>query len=76
MKYVAILEPTDTGFSVYVPDLPGCVSSGRTREAAARNIREAITLHVESLRAHHEPVPASQTIAIEVEASPHRAQSA
>lgn len=62
MKYVAILEPTDTGFSVYVPDLPGCVSSGRTREAAAR--------------AHPEPVPASQTIAIEVEASPHRAQSA
>ena len=76
MKYVAILEPTDTGFSVYVPDLPGCVSSGRTREAATRNIREAISLHVESLRAHDEAVPAAQTIAIEVEASPHRAQTA
>lgn len=76
MKYVAILEPTDTGFSVYVPDLPGCVSSGRTREAAARNIREAITLHVESLRSHDEPVPSPRAVAIGVDASSPRARIA
>ena len=43
MEYTVIIEPADDGtFSVYVPDLPGCVSTGRTREEAIESIREAI----------------------------------
>jgi len=52
------MEPADDGtFSVYVPDLPGCVSTGRTREDALDSIREAIRGHIQTLRELGEPVP-------------------
>ena len=58
MEYTVIIEPADDGtFSVYVPDLPGCVSTGRTREEAIESIREAIAGHVQTLRELGEPVP-------------------
>ena len=44
MTYAIVIEKTETGYSAYVPDLPGCVSVGRTREEMDRNIREAIEL--------------------------------
>ncbi len=68
MRYTAVLEPTETGFSVYVPDLPGCVSTGRNREAAERNIREAIKAHIELTRQYGEPIPppGSSTLQIEL----------
>lgn len=40
-----------------VPSLPGCVSQGSTREEAIANIREAIDLHLEALKAHQQPIP-------------------
>jgi predicted RNase H-like HicB family nuclease len=68
MKYIAVLEPTETGFSVYVPDLPGCVSTGRTREEAERNIREALAAHIDLTRQYGEPIPppGSSTFQIEL----------
>lgn len=57
MEYVVIIEQSDTSFGAYVPDLPGCVAVGETREEAMRLIREAIELHLESLRENGEPVP-------------------
>ena len=58
MKYTVIIEPADDGtFSVYVPDLPGCVSTGRSREEAIESIREAIRGHVQTLRDLGENVP-------------------
>ncbi len=50
MKYLIVIEPTDTGFSACSPDLPGCVSTGATREEVERNMQEAIELHLEGLR--------------------------
>ena len=44
MRYAVVIEKTDTGYSAYVPDLPGCASVGGTREEMDRNIREAIEL--------------------------------
>lgn len=62
MEYMVIIEPADDGtFSVYVPDLPGCVSTGRTREEAIESIREAIHGHVATLRELGEPVPPSRS---------------
>ncbi len=59
MDYLVIFEKAEDGtYSVYVPDLPGCVSSGDTFEEAERMIREAIQVHIESLRERGEPVPA------------------
>ena len=40
-----------------VPSLPGCLSQGATKEEAVTNMREAILLHLETLRDHHQPIP-------------------
>jgi predicted RNase H-like HicB family nuclease len=60
MKYRVIVEQDEDGvFVAEVPSLPGCISQGPTRGEALLNIREAITLYLESLEAHGEPVPPS-----------------
>jgi predicted RNase H-like HicB family nuclease len=50
MKYLIILEPTDTGFSAYSPDVPGCITTGKTKVETERNMREAIELHLDGMR--------------------------
>jgi predicted RNase H-like HicB family nuclease len=57
MEYVVILEQGDSSVGAYVPDLPGCVAVAETREQAMDLIREAIELHIESLRENGDPVP-------------------
>ena len=56
-KYLVVIEPTQTGFSAYSPDLLGCVSTGRTRDEVEQNIREAITFHVDGLREEGQTIP-------------------
>jgi predicted RNase H-like HicB family nuclease len=57
MKYVLIVEEGENSFGAYVPDLPGCAVVGETREEALRLIREAMELHVSSLREQGDPLP-------------------
>lgn len=57
MEYVVIIEQGPTSFGAYVPDLPGCVAVGETRNETMQLIREAIELHIEGLRESGEPVP-------------------
>ena len=57
MKYVVVYEQTPNNWSAYVPDLPGCIATGKTREETEEMIREAVALPVESLLTYHEPVP-------------------
>jgi len=58
MKFRVLVEQDEDGvFVAEVPSLPGCLSDGQTREEALRNIREAISLYLESLKAHGDPVP-------------------
>jgi predicted RNase H-like HicB family nuclease len=52
-----LIENAGENYSAYVPDLPGCVSTGMTVGEVTANIREAIALHIESLREHGEEVP-------------------
>jgi predicted RNase H-like HicB family nuclease len=54
MEYRVIFEETDKSVGTYVPDLAGCVAVGGTRDEAKQLIREAIELHIESLRDHRE----------------------
>jgi predicted RNase H-like HicB family nuclease len=56
-KYLIVIERTDCGFSSYSPDIPGCISTGKSREEAERNMREAIEFHVDGLRQEGYPVP-------------------
>lgn len=67
MKYLIVIEPTSTGYSAYSPDLPGCVSTGRTREEVERNMQEAIEFHVEGLQAAGCEVPDPSTSSAYVE---------
>ena len=58
MKHRVIIERDEDGmFVAEAPSLPGCVSQGRTRDEALRNIQEAIKLYIESLKAHGETIP-------------------
>ena len=56
-RYLVVVEPTETGYSAYSPDLPGCASTGRTRDEVETNMREAIEFHLEGLRLGGFPVP-------------------
>jgi predicted RNase H-like HicB family nuclease len=56
-KYLIVIETTPTGFSAYAPDLPGCVSTGETREEIERNMREPIAFHLDGLREEGQVVP-------------------
>ena len=63
MKYSVVIEKAPSNHAAYVPDLPGCVATGVTRQEVLDEIREAIALHIESLRAHGEPIPEPQSTA-------------
>ena len=54
-----VIEDSGSKLSAYVPDLPGCVATGTTVEEVTAHIREAIALHLESLREHGDEVPPS-----------------
>ena len=57
MRYAIVIEQAAGNYSAYVPDLPGCVSTGNTIEDAEQQIREAIAFHLEGLREDGAPVP-------------------
>ena len=59
--YAVVIERTGGTYSAYVPDLPGCVAAGASIDEITALIRDAIDLHIESLRAHGEPVPRPTT---------------
>ena len=67
MKYLIILEKTSTGYSAYLPDLPGCVSAGDTAEDTEANMREAIEFHIEGMIQEGLSIPVSQNRAAYVE---------
>jgi predicted RNase H-like HicB family nuclease len=70
MKYVYVIEKASDGsFSAFVPDLPGCTTSGDTVEEVKRGIKDAVAEHIESLREHNEPVPPPSSQADVVEAA-------
>jgi predicted RNase H-like HicB family nuclease len=70
MKYLIVIEKTETGNSAYSPDLPGCVTTGVTVKQTETNMREAIEFHIEGLReeGYEIPTPTSKSTYIEVAA--------
>ena len=60
-RYAAIYEKAESNWAAYVPDLPGCITTGQTLEETKRNIREAIELHLEAMTEVGEPVPEPST---------------
>ena len=63
MRYAVVLERANGKYSAYVPDLPGCVATGKTIAAVEQEIRTAIQFHIEGLKAEGLEVPAPTSIA-------------
>ena len=68
MKYGIVIEKAPRNYSAYVPDLPGCVSTGRSVSDVRRNIREAIELHLDGMRQDGQPIPEPTALCEYVEA--------
>jgi predicted RNase H-like HicB family nuclease len=57
MRYAIVIEKADNNYAAYVPDLPGCVTTGQTIEETERLIREAIEFHLRGMRDDGLPIP-------------------
>lgn len=57
MRYAVVIEKGPMSFGAYVPDLPGCVAAGETREEVVKLIQEAIEFHIEGLKEDGQPIP-------------------
>ena len=68
MKYAIVIEKAENNYSAYVPDLPGCITTGKSIEETRRLIREAIEFHIEGLRLEgcQVPQPSSHCEYVEV----------
>ena len=61
MRYLVMIRRTNTGYSVDVPDVPGCVATGTTVEQARQMIATAIEMHLELMQQSGEPIPSPST---------------
>jgi predicted RNase H-like HicB family nuclease len=61
MKYAIVIEKTESNYSAYVPDLPGCVATGATLEEVETEMRQAIEFHLEGMREDGVPIPPPQS---------------
>ncbi len=60
MRFTIVIEKSTSNYAAYVPDLPGCIATGPTRQDVVREMRQAIAFHIQSLLEHGEPVPHPQ----------------
>ena len=63
-KFLIVVEMTGTGFSAYSPDLPGCITTGATRDDVEKTMREAVQFHLDGLREEGLDVPAPHSYSI------------
>lgn len=67
MKYMVIIEKGESGYGAHVPDLPGCIAAGDTRDEVFELIKQAIEFHIEGLKEAGEPVPSPSSVSEYVE---------
>lgn len=66
-RYLVIIEESSTGFSAFLPDIPGCIATGTTRSDVEDSMREGVAFHLQGLRESGEPVPPPRSTATYVE---------
>ena len=69
-RYAAVYEKAEDNWAAYVPDLPGCITTGKTLAETKRNIREAMELHLEAMAEVGEQIPEPSTEVEVVDLSP------
>ena len=68
MRYAIVIEKTATGFSAFVPDLPGCIATGATRNEVESEMKGAIRFHIDGMREDGLVIPQPTSIAEYVDA--------
>jgi predicted RNase H-like HicB family nuclease len=72
MRYLVVVEKGLDSYGAYVPDLPGCVAVGKSRDEVLELIREAIEFHIEGMKGEGQPIPEPSSTAEVVEIVPAR----
>jgi len=72
-RFLIVIEKANGNYSAYSPDLPGCVATGRTREQTARNMHQAIEMHVQGMLEDQLPIPKSHSFAEYIAIAPVQA---
>jgi predicted RNase H-like HicB family nuclease len=67
MRYAVVFEQAENNWAAYVPDLPGCVTTGQTLDDTRKLIAEAIEFHMEGMRLHGQRIPEPRTVVEAVE---------
>ncbi len=67
-KYLVIFERAGENYSAYSPDVPGCIATGKTRDEVEKNIKEAISFHIDGLVKDGSPLPEPASFTEYVEA--------
>jgi predicted RNase H-like HicB family nuclease len=70
MKYLVVVDQTDSGFSAYSPDVPGCVATAQSRADVEREIADATSFHLEGMQAEglELPTPHASTAYVDIPA--------
>jgi len=66
-RYLVIIEEAESGFSAFLPDIPGCIATGATRDEVESAMQEGVEFHLDGLRESGEPVPPPRSTAAYVE---------
>lgn len=61
MRYAVVIEQAGNNYSAYLPDLPGCVATGATLAEVEREIREAMSFHLDGLRQDGLEIPSASS---------------
>ena len=69
MRYAIIIEKGERNYSAYVPDLPGCIATGKTVEEVKRRMNEAVAMHLRGMREDGLPIPEPTSLVEYVEAA-------
>ena len=72
MKYAVVIERSRNNYAAYVPDLPGCVSTGATEDTVLRRIHQAIEFHLDGMREDGLPIPEPVSTIAVVPTNPRR----
>jgi predicted RNase H-like HicB family nuclease len=69
-RFLIVIEKANGNYSAYSPDLPGCVATGKTRDEAARNMHEAVEMHVQGMLEDNLPIPENTALAEYIAVAP------
>jgi predicted RNase H-like HicB family nuclease len=69
MRYVMIIEKGERNYSAYLPDLPGCIATGKSLEKVKQRMSEAVELHLRGMREDGLPIPKPTSLAEYIEAA-------